>query len=174
MVALPEILAGPLVRRVAGNSIAVWIALRDAATVQLTVWPGLHRSVGPGAVEGGAAFVAQGSAQTRRFGSHLHVAVVVAEAQGGIIAPGAVHSYDLVIGGDNLRTLGLLRDESPPPNRLAGVDNDAPLHLALGYELDRLPSFALRRRFSPTCVSLTPLAGGQTRKDRMPSRSSTT
>jgi hypothetical protein len=85
--------------------------------------------------------VAQSEAQpTRQFGSNFHVAVVVAEAQ-GVITPGTVYSYDLTIGGENLRTLGLLRDESGT-NRLPGVATDAPLHLALGYELDRLPSFA--------------------------------
>ena len=39
--------------------------------------------------------------------------------------------------------LGLLRDEDPDPTkRLPGVDPSAPVHLALGYELDRLPTFA--------------------------------
>jgi hypothetical protein len=135
-------LAGPIVRRVAGNSVSVWIALRDQATVELKVWPGIQRSTGADSVESGASFVAQGSAQTRKFGAKLHVAVVTATAQGAAIAPGTIHSYDLKIGGDNLRSLGLLRNETAD-NRFPDVDRtNAPLHLALGYELDRLPSFA--------------------------------
>jgi hypothetical protein len=130
------------VRRVAGNSVSVWVALREPGAVELTVWPGLQRSSGAGTVESGAAHVARGSAQTRRFGAQLHVVVVTAKAEGAVIAPGTVHSYDLKIGNDGLRSLGLLRDETTG-NRLPGVDRDhAPLHLALGYELDRLPSFA--------------------------------
>ncbi|MCA1692348.1 MAG: hypothetical protein LC733_09165, partial [Actinobacteria bacterium] len=45
------------------------------------------------------------------------------------------------IGSDNLRSLNLLRDEQSG-SRLPGVDASAPLHIALGYELDRLPTFA--------------------------------
>jgi hypothetical protein len=140
--ALPQVLAGPIVRRVAGNSVAVWVALRDAATVELTVWPGLQISAAPGTVVGGAAHVARGSAQTQRFGAHLHVAVVVATTDGAAIVPGTVHSYDIKVGNVGLQDLGLLRDETET-RRLPGVDPDAaPMHLALGYELDRLPSFA--------------------------------
>jgi hypothetical protein len=127
---------------VVGNSVAVWVALREAANVELTVWPGVQRSSGAGTVESGVPHVGRGSAQTQRFGAQLHVAVVVAKTDGGVIAPGAVHSYDLKIGTEGLKSLGLLRDETTD-NRLPGVDRDnAPLHLALGYELDRLPSFA--------------------------------
>jgi hypothetical protein len=93
-------------------------------------------------VESGVPFVAQGSAQTRKFGAQLHVAVVTATAQGSVIAPGTIHSYDLKIGADNLRSLGLLRDETAG-SRLLNVDAaNAPFQLALGYELDRLPTFA--------------------------------
>jgi hypothetical protein len=121
--------------------VSVWVALRDSATVELTVWPGLQRSTGPDTVDSGIPHVAKGFAQTRKFGELLHIAVVVADTDGTIIAPGAVYSYDLKIGTENLRTLGLLRDEPAGP-RLPGVDATAPLHLALGYELDRLPTFA--------------------------------
>lgn len=138
---LPKVLAGPLLRRVSGPTVAVWVALRDSGNVTLTVWPGIQRSTGPGAVDSGVPPVATGTAVTRRFGANLHVAVVVAEADGTVIAPGAIHSYDLTIDGANLLTLGLLRDEQAGA-RLEGVHPSAPLHLALGYELDRLPTFA--------------------------------
>ena len=139
--ALPKVLAGPLLRRVADSSVTVWVALREPARVTLTVWPGIQRSAGPGAVDSGTPSVATGSAPTRRFGANFHVAVVVAKAEGTTVAPGTIHSYDLVIDGANLLSLGLLQDEQPGA-RLEGVDPSAPLHLALGYELDRLPTFA--------------------------------
>ena len=91
---LPQVLAGPIVRRVVGNEVAVWLALRDPATVELVVWAGPQRSTGPGSVDSGTPPVARGIALTERFGAQLHVAVVVAEAS-AIIAPGAIHSYDV-------------------------------------------------------------------------------
>jgi hypothetical protein len=134
---LPQVLAGPIVRRVVGNEVAVWLALRDPAIVELVVWAGPQRSTGPGAVESGTPSVARGIALTERFGAQLHVAVVVAEAS-AIIAPGAIHSYDVIVGGQGLRDLGFLRDEAPTTE---SAGNARPLRLALGYELDRLPSF---------------------------------
>ena len=97
--ALPQVLAGPIVRRVVGNEVAVWMALRNPATVELVVWAGPQRSTGAGAVESGTPPVARGTAQTKRFGAQLHVAVVVADAS-AVIAPGAIHSYDVVVGGE--------------------------------------------------------------------------
>jgi hypothetical protein len=88
-------------------------------------------------VESGTPPVAREIALTERFGAQLHVAVVVAEAS-AIIAPGAIHSYDVIVGGQGLRDLGLLRDEAPTAEAAAAA---RPLRLALGYELDRLPSF---------------------------------
>ena len=134
---LPQVLAGPIVRRVVGNEVAVWMALREPATVELVVWAGPQRSTGPGAVDSGTPPVARGTAQTKRFGAQLHVAVVVAEAS-AIIAPGAIHSYDVLVGGQGLGELGFLRDEAASQEATADA---RPLRLALGYELDRLPSF---------------------------------
>ena len=73
---LPQVLAGPIVRRVVGNEVAVWLALRDPAIVELVVWAGPQRSTGPGAVESGTPPVAREIALTERFGAQLHVAVV--------------------------------------------------------------------------------------------------
>jgi hypothetical protein len=134
---LPQVLAGPILRRVVGTEVAVWLALREPATVELVVWAGPQRSTGPGSVDSTTPPVARGTAQTRRFGAQLHVAVVVAQAS-AIIAPGAVHSYDVLVGGKGLLELGLLRDEAPSQEATADA---RPLRLALGYELERLPSF---------------------------------
>lgn len=139
--AIPLLLAGPLLRRVEARSVAVWVALSEQATVAVTVFAGRQKSTGPGTSAG--LTVATGSAPTRRFGPKLHVAVTVAEAPASLPS-GSVLSYDVVVtaGGQakGLKDLELLKDEGTP--RLAGVDDAAPKHLALGYADDMLPSFA--------------------------------
>ena len=62
---LPQVLAGPIVRRVVGNEVAVWLALRDPAIVELVVWAGPQRSSGPGSVESGTPPVAREVADRR-------------------------------------------------------------------------------------------------------------
>ena len=37
---LPLILAGPILRRIEPNLVSVWLALSEAASVQLTLWEG--------------------------------------------------------------------------------------------------------------------------------------
>lgn len=44
--------------------------------------------------------VASGSVSTRKFGANFHVAVVTAKAEGTVLVPGAIDSYDITI--DNL------------------------------------------------------------------------
>ena len=134
---LPQVLAGPIVRRVGGErGRGVGGAARGGhgGARRLGRTAAVHRT---GSVESGTPPVARGTAPTKRFGAQLHVAVVVAEAS-AIIAPGAIHSYDVLIGGQGLGELGFLRDEAPSPEATADA---RPLRLALGYELDRLPSF---------------------------------
>lgn len=140
--ALPQVLAGPIVRRVAGTSVSVWVALRDSATVELTVRPGLQRSSGPGTVDSGVPHVAQGSTQTRQFGTHLHVAVVTANADGTVIAPGrCTATTDLTHPG------GVLLRSAPEADvatdRLRLAEEEVPRDGAVvtrRYQLARTPS----------------------------------
>jgi hypothetical protein len=147
--ALPLLLAGPVVRRVDSKSAAFWIALSREADVEATVWQGTQTvSAGGGDPAPGGPKVALGSARTRPFGQNLHVAVVVASADfggGGMgaLMPGTLYSYDLTIdagGKRSLRDLGLLKDATASDHP-ADVHPDAPRHLALGYATDRLPGF---------------------------------
>lgn len=152
---LPLILAGPILRRVDGEVCSAWVALSRPATVGVTLWAGTQMSTGPGTVASGDAPLASGQVQTRRFGANLHIALVTIDLKGPpavALAPGSLHSYDITIDGTaSLRTEGLLKDEVAG-TRLANVDTgtdagdgsagfNAPLHLALGYDTDRLPSF---------------------------------
>jgi hypothetical protein len=148
--ALPLVLAGPILRRVDGKVCTVFMALSRAATVELKLWAGPQESNGVGTVKFGLAPIGSGQVQTRRFGNKLHIAMVTIDMTGPLprqagaavpMAPGAIHSYDVVIDGNqNLRSLKLLKDETAA-DRIDGVDPSAPMHLALGYAEDKLPGF---------------------------------
>jgi hypothetical protein len=146
---LPLVLAGPILRRVEPRLCTVWVALRESARVQVTVWEGAQfATANPGLVASEDAPIAVDSRQTRRFGEQLHIAVVPVPVLEGAPAllPGQTYSYDVqftsVSGGSNLRDAGLLKDETSDA-RIPGVAAAAPLHLALGYLEDRLPSFTM-------------------------------
>jgi hypothetical protein len=87
--ALPLVLAGPIVRRVALDSTTVWIALKSARKVTLEVWAG--ESAGAGADK-----KQEGTRNTAALGAHLHVVAVT--ATGAELAPGAIHRYTLRFG----------------------------------------------------------------------------
>jgi hypothetical protein len=146
-ITLPPVLAGPIVRRVEPRLFTVWIALSEPASgtdsVEVKIWRGFQMS-GPaaGAVVSGDPLVASGSAPTRPFGKHLHIACVVVK----IVAPsppldhGTIYSYDVTIkrstGNQGLKSLGMLSDQPAPP-----PPADTPPAVALGYATDRLPTF---------------------------------
>src|SRR4051812_1198217 len=140
--ALPLVLAGPVVRRVDARSATFWMALSEAAGLEAWVWPSEELSSGAGTVRSGTAPVAFSlrTAHTRRLGDKLHVATVTAEVQdGGVLPPGTLCSYDIGVGAHGgLRDLGLLEESSGAGD---GIDAAAPRRLALGYDTDRLPGF---------------------------------
>ena len=136
---LPLLLAGPIVRRVGPDRVTLWLALSEESDVEAWVWAGPQESAGAGQVDSGDAAAAHRTpVRTRRFGAHLHLAVVTAVTDGTTLAPGTVHSYDVAVGGKGLRELGLLADSSGERDGIAAA---APARLALGYAQDHLPSF---------------------------------
>lgn len=139
--ALPLLLAGPIVRRVDAKAVSVWVALSQASTVQVRVWAGAQVSSGAGTVQTGAPVVAESLPwQTRAWGDHLFTATVTATTQGvGGLTAGSIFAYDVVVGGQGLRDLGLLADSSGAGG---GIDAAAPDRLALGYLPHHLPTFA--------------------------------
>jgi hypothetical protein len=145
---LPEILAGPIVRRVEPRACSVWIALRDPSdAVKLTVWRGLQvAGVAGGQVASGNAPAGSATVATRQFGRKLHIALVTVSFAAPLppLEPGAVYAYDLQVGTRGLKQLGLLQDDP------------ASQALALGYETDRLPSFVTPpARAGDTCFCHT-------------------
>lgn len=142
--AVPLVLAGPIVRRVEPRLAAFWIALSEQASVEVRTWEGAQFSSGTGTVTGGASRFATGTAGTVRLGDNLHLALVQVKPEAPALpfGPGRVYSYDVLVtpsGGSQtgLQAQGLLADGATP-----GAHADAPDHLALGYTTDRLPSFA--------------------------------
>ena len=135
-------LAGPLLRRVETNLVSVWVALKEAASsVKLSLWEGGSIKAGekPALVSG-----PDPAPQTLRIGQQLHVVVVTLKlSTGQALQPDRTYSYDLSLqtasGTHTLKSLGLLRDDPPTP----GLNMK---HLALGFEADLLPTFALPPR----------------------------
>lgn len=136
-------LAGPVVRRVELRRCSFWVALSQEATVKALIWQGdrsgpIDDSVDPPK--------ATGELKTRKIGESLHVAVVTVDLTSvQPLVAGALYSYDLRFTFANatrsdLRGEGLLKVETVG-TRMAGVDAMAPLHLPLGFENDKLPTF---------------------------------
>lgn len=146
----PLVLGGPMVRRVEPGLVAVWVALREARRIKLSVFEGsLDSDAGTGVFDGGTAVIT-GEADTVRVGERLHVAVVTAapESGGGSLTPGQTYSYNVSLGPrgvgpfsatEDLSSLNLLRDLAGDPTATPPV----PRHAALGYEPNRLPTFVL-------------------------------
>lgn len=138
--ALPLVLAGPIVRKVDATSVTIWIALSEPGWVRVKVWDGDQMSTGPGTVQSGDAPVAEDvGTLARKWGEHLYTATATAHssAMGGL-TNGRLFSYDVIHEGVGLLGLGLLVDASGAAD---GIDAAAPPRLALGYATDRLPTF---------------------------------
>ncbi|MGH8523607.1 MAG: hypothetical protein ACREXY_05150, partial [Gammaproteobacteria bacterium] len=134
--ALPLLLAGPIVRRVEPQLASVWVALSEPATVTLKLWEGrvtagsgnlLNSSEPPGA-------------RTIRVGDELHIAlplIKILPTSPRLLESGKIYSYDIEItttsGTHMLKSLGLLTTGTVDGRRVE----------ALGFEENFLPSFVL-------------------------------
>ena len=142
---LPLILAGPVLRRVEPGMVSVWIALREAADITLSLWlrGQVHSGTEPGAFSGPRADFVSAPQATVRIAENLHVVVVTLIPQNDDdeiqeLPPGALCSYNVSFsnlffaGTRDLKTEGLLRDDVI----------DGHLVTALGYGSGHLPAFA--------------------------------
>jgi hypothetical protein len=133
--ALPFLLAGPILRRVEPTSVSVWVAVSEESSVDLQLFHGIESDTSASPLftaVASPAFLA--TAPTLRIGKQLHIAVVtVTLPPSDPLPPGALFSYLVIfhrVGGivDDLKSQSLLRDSSE--------------NLALGYAPGALPSFA--------------------------------
>lgn len=115
---LPQVLAGPILRKVRPESVTVWVATRTAATVELYVMNGASRA-------------AEGVGKTVAIGKNLHIVAVTARplSSSENLTEGVVYQYDLKFRFDN----------NLNPMTLEEATNHAPLD----YASMTLPSFAL-------------------------------
>ena len=72
--ALPLLLAGPILRRVDPNLVSVWLALSEPAKVSLVVYEGIATAANA------TPFVTSAPEDTWRVGDKLHLAIVSARA----------------------------------------------------------------------------------------------
>ena len=112
--ALPRVLAGPIVRRVEPAGCSFWLALSEQATVTARVWLGEKSAPVPDA----DAPLAEAQLATRAIGTGLHVVVVTVDTSGTPLRAGERYSYDLqfaLAGGatSDLHGEKLLEDEDP-------------------------------------------------------------
>ena len=133
--ALPLLLAGPILRRVDAKIVSVWAALSQHQTVTLRVWQGEITGSGSGLLSTAEDPRFEGATITIQVGANLHIAVVtVTTIQLAPLQPGTFYSYNLIFNNtQDLQSLGLLSDAAgPQPN------------LALGYQGQRLPPLLLK------------------------------
>jgi hypothetical protein len=100
---LPLVLSGPLVRRADPEAVTVWVALKTAATVTLTVFDDVNGNRGDPVLSGEKA--------TTALGKHVHVVAVTAippAPDGKPLQYGKSYLYKLAFDGQqSLTSLGL-------------------------------------------------------------------
>jgi len=141
--AFPLILAGPILRRVEPTMVAVWVALREAATLELKLWNGFVKDESAGGLFSGPANqevqnALSNTSATIRIGDQLHFGLVTIKFPPlKPLLPHQTYSYNVTIktasGTQDLKSTGLLKDG----------DLDGKPNRALGYATGFLPSFAL-------------------------------
>jgi hypothetical protein len=115
---LPLVLAGPVLRSVTPKSVTVWVVLKTAASVKLTIKD-----------ESGAA-LGNGTLPTIAVGQNLHIAAVTAKPDKDL-TEGVIYQYDLVFAAGTA--------SSSLSKNLASATNFA----AITYGSYKLPTFVL-------------------------------
>jgi hypothetical protein len=130
-----DILCGPIVRRVAPDEVSVWIALKTAAKIELTVWSGMISCDKEGVID--EPPVDSKSQDTNQIADSLHMAVVSLSLSGDkLLQWGQLYSYNLkfTTADNNSKDFKSL-------NFLDVIDSNG--FTTVSYQSDQLPSFAL-------------------------------
>jgi hypothetical protein len=145
---VPQVLAGPILRRVEPTQVSVWLALAEPCDVRVLLWEGRAESGQPNPLLVGP------QASTIRVGATLHVvlaSIVIPDINATSLLPDTLYAYDVDVtptsrtGADvpnvpfNLTTLGLLdvvESTDAQGNRVVP-------RVPLGFEPGLLPGFAL-------------------------------
>lgn len=129
-----DILCGPIVRRVTPREVSVWVALKTAAKIELTVWNGLI-SYNNGEIN--ETPIDSVSQDTVQIGKSLHMAVVrLSLSDEKQMQWGQLYSYNLKFTTED--------DDSKDFKSLNLLDvTDINGNTTLSYQADQLPGFAL-------------------------------
>ncbi len=135
----PNIIAGPILRRVEKSKVSVWIAFSKNYHCTLKLYDGDNVNV-ESATSAIEILTDNAEAPTVPFGKNLWIALITAKISVPVLQADKIYSYnvlfesttDLTDKGD-LRTDGLLSDN----------EHEARPQKALGYEENVLPSFTL-------------------------------
>lgn len=130
-----DILCGPIVRRVAPDEVSVWIALKTAAKIELTVWNGLISFDSDGEiVETPVDSISQDTVQIGKF---LHMSVVrLSLSNDKLLQWGLLYSYNL-----KFTTADNVSKDFKSLDLLSNSDDDG--NTTISYQVDQLPGFAL-------------------------------
>lgn len=130
-----DILCGPMVRRVAPDEVSVWIALKAAAKIELTVWNGTISFNNEGEID--ETPIDKVSQDTVQIGKFLHMAVVrLSLSDDKQLQWGQLYSYNL-----KFTTADNDSKDFKSLNLLSNSDNNG--NTTLSYQVDQLPGFAL-------------------------------
>jgi hypothetical protein len=131
-----DILSGPIVRCVTPSEVSIWVALKSAAKIELTVWKGLISCDSNGNID--ESPVSSVTQETRQIGKSLHLAVVhLSLAQDKLLSWGEIYSYNLKF---------TTSDNAPKDFKslnLLDVLDVKTGYTTLSYQADQLPSFVL-------------------------------
>ncbi len=134
-----DIISGPIVRSVTPSEVSIWVALKSAAKIELTVWKGLISCDSNGnIVETPVGSTLQ---DTIPIGKSLHLAVVRLSLSGDkLLTWGEIYAYNL-----KFTTADNESKDFKSLNLLDLIESDTG-YTTLGYEADQLPSFVLPAR----------------------------
>lgn len=97
---LPLLLAGPILRHTAPNSVTVWVALQESRIVTLKIF------------DTNKNLLLIGSRTTIKLGNNLYIVAVTAQASENILLYGEDYLYNLEFGNEeNLNSPGILNTE---------------------------------------------------------------
>lgn len=126
---LPIVLAGPILRHVTPESVTVWVALKQPAEVELTIYETANR----GELLGKSRL--QGRCSTVALGKFLHVVAVTAQSDGNHLDSACLYAYDLRFSFDEPQ-------QTPKTLQQALQSLDFPT-VSISYFAHQKPTFVL-------------------------------
>ncbi len=137
----PLVLAGPILRHAAFETVSVWVALKRPCTVELTIYTTANRGARVGEPQ------MAGQATTRQVGRSLHMAVITAHPLTASLQSDRLYAYDLRF---------IPQDGHPPQSLLQALGAGK----TISYFDHQRPTFAL----SPSQLNHLQIAHGSCRK----------